>query len=182
MTLFRFFKVVVFSLFLGSLLSCAVAIVHTRLTPEYTGVDPKIVPYVNEYLELAAIQGIKFRHSVTIGFKDIQEDYVVGITNYGLFGFREIDIDATFWRESTWISRLTLVLHELDHAYCYRKHDYGDGKDYDEENIKHPIVGEGYFKDRCPVSIMFPVILPDDCMIRHYGEYVTELFDRCEPF
>jgi hypothetical protein len=153
-----------------------------KIKPEYNGVDSELIKYVKEYKELAKMRDITFNHNVTIGFKKLDGD-TVGITWYGL-GWREIDIDKYFWKYSTPMEKECLIFHELDHAYCDRSHDFGNGTPYPEYAIwkdgKEPQIGR--YNDGCPLSIMFPAILGDNCMLVHYNEYLTELFNRCVPY
>jgi hypothetical protein len=162
-----------------------------KLRPEYEGVDPRVQPLVDEYKALAKMNGIRFYNKVSIGFKKINRGNTVGVCNYGSF-FREIDVDIDFWLNSTNMSRLALVFHELSHCYCTRKHDYGKDKNYPEtalERLERALIwkvqgGEkpGYWDDGCPKSLMYPVIPDDECLMKHYQEYVLEMFDRCKPW
>ena len=162
-----------------------------KMRPDYKGVDPKIQPYVNEYMWLSTQFHIKFDDKVTIGFTKIDHGNVVGVCYYGGF-FREIDIDSDYWEHSTTTTRMTLMYHELSHCYCGRDHDYAPGKKYPETEagrrrqaekwLKEGGPRPGYWDDGCPVSLMYPVIVDDDCVQAHYNEYVKEIFDRCDPF
>ena len=145
---------------------CTIDIGARRMSPRYKGVDPELTNYVNDYTSLAKQSGIVFTHKVTIGFTDIKDDYIIGLTNYGL-GFREIDIDRQYWKGSSTMTRRILMYHELSHAYCYREHDFGEDRPYGEakENRKNNHKGEGFFKDGCPISIMYPIIIEDDCSL-----------------
>ena len=163
-----------------------------KLTPEYEGVDPRVSQLVNEYKELAKIQGITFKKDVTIGFKKINDKSIIGLTTYGL-GWREIDLDSDYWYDykTSSMSRMVLVFHELSHAYCDRCHDYGkDGDKYletEEERIKQAKEWIGlppgrYINDACPLSLMYPTVLTDDCTLAHYNDYIQEMFLRCKPW
>jgi hypothetical protein len=154
-----------------------------KIAPEYRGVDPKLEHFVKEFKELAEMQGITFKHGVSMGFKKLGGT-TVGLTTYGR-SFREIDIDTEFFNNSTEITRNTLVWHELVHAYCYRGHTWGYGRvypEYSEWHGKEP--KEGRYKDgsRCPLSIMYPSVLDDFCLLIHYGDYTTEMFRNCRPY
>ena len=157
-----------------------------KLTPEYKGVDPKVKDLVDEYKDLAKAQGITFKHEVTVGFKDIDDDGVIGICNYGE-NWREIDLDRSFWQQSSNITHLALLFHENGHCYCNRNHDY-KGKDYpslkeiDRQAREGKLGGFGYYPDKCPKSIMYPYILDDNCTLAHFNDYIEELFENCEPY
>jgi hypothetical protein len=169
------------------LTSCAQA--KVKLLPEYTGVDPRVQSLVDEYMWLSRQNNIIFTRKVTIGFKDIKRGTTIGLCTYSAM-FREIDIDITYWNNSTKTSKMALLFHELTHCYCGRGHDYGEDKAYPETEagriaraIRWKIEGgerPGYYEDGCPSSFMHPTILDDDCTRAHYQDYVEEMFERCK--
>ncbi len=181
-------------LLLSLTVACTINI-HTseRLIPRYSGVGPEFSILVNEYLDLGKNRGLKFKHTVTIGFTNIKNSDVIGICHYGRY-FREIDIDRDYWNRASKMSQMILLYHEMSHAYCDRNHDYGDGKlytDTDDDFALHKDFGmtghfnrnsDGYYGDHCPKSIMFPKILTDDCSKAHYSDYIKEMFNRCEAW
>lgn len=146
--------------------------------PEYKGIDPEIAPFSKEWLELAQIEGLRFKNNITIGFKNINEPEVVGMCRYEM-GFREIDIDKRYWNSSSELTKKSLVRHEMSHCYCGREHDYAENKEYygNERDKK-----EGFFEDGCPISILYPYVVSDTCMSHHYQEYSKEMFYRCTPY
>jgi hypothetical protein len=171
-----------------TLVSCATNC--SKMTPEYKGVDPRVQSLVNEYKDLAKIQGITFKNEVTIGFKKLNCGNAVGITYYG-WGWREIDIDSSYYYSSTETTKLTLLFHELDHAYCGRKHDYNgvlypatpearleQAKEWSKTGGPKP----GRYDDGCSKSFMYPVVLSDDCVLAHYNDYVIEMFKNCSSW
>lgn len=181
-------------LLLAMTIACTVNVrMMERFTPKYSGVDPAFVPLVNEYMDLARDCGIKFKHKVTVGFMDIKDSDVIGVCHYNTF-WREIDIDKDYWDRASKTSRMILVFHELSHAYCNREHDYGLGKKYDSSNMDVSIRSEfilptrfrhnmeGFYPDGCPLTIMYPKILNDSCVLDHYAEYMVEMFNRCEEW
>lgn len=164
---------------------------RVKLTPEYTGVDPRAQHIIDEFMWLSAQNDIGFNRKVTVGFKTINNGDVVGLCTYGGL-FREIDIDLSYWNHSTYTTKMTALFHELTHCYCRRGHDYGANLNYPESEsarlfraLRWKVEGgerPGYWDDGCPVSIMYPVVLDDDCMHRHYNHYTKEMFDRCRPW
>ena len=154
-----------------------------KIAPEYKGVDPKVEHFVKEYKELAEMNGITFKHEVTIGFKKLDQT-TIGLTSYG-WGWREIDIDERWWDNATEISKDALIFHELTHAFCYRGHDFGPGIKYPEYSDwkgKEPTIGHYQDGSFCPLSLMYPVVLDDFCMLTHFGDYMTEMFNRCQVY
>lgn len=174
---------ILYCLFVVALFSCTITLTGIRPVPDYNGVDPQIAPYANSWMDLAQKYNLKFEHKVTIGFKDINDGPTVGLTNFGV-GFREIDVDKEYWKDSTTIGKTILVWHELGHAYCNRMHDYKNGKEYKsaKEAIKDPDEKDGFFEDKCPITLMFPSIMEDDCFKFHYNDYVREMFGTCKPY
>ena len=159
---------------------------HEKPAPEHKGVDPAFTPYVQEYMFYAKTQGLKFDDTVTIGFKDMARSsgqyQTIGLTTYG-GSWREIDIDREYWYEHTKTSDMILLFHELTHAYCTRGHDYAKDKKYGEAGkINKDSEKDGYYEDGCPISIMYPVIINDDCTFAHYSEYTNEMFQNCDPW
>lgn len=171
------------------LLSCTtININHTP--PKSDFVDPRAVKLVSEYKELAAIMNIKFGSNVGISFVRIEEPNVIGLCYYA-FGYRQIEIDAPFWDYSDSNTRAALLFHELTHCYCTRKHDYKGGaypeskeeKDQEWEYMtKHGGDRPGYYPDGCPTSLMAPIVVDTSCFQAHYGHYIEEMFDRCDPY
>lgn len=171
--------------------SCATVFPNTKFGPEYQGVDTKAQPLVDEYMWLSKQNNLEFKHKVTIGFKKITEENVIGLCTYG-HKWREIDLDLDFWLTSSLSEREALLFHELSHCYCHRDHDYGDGKNYPEteklrieealEWRKHGGPKPGRYDDACPISLMYPVVVDSSCFLAHYGDYVKEMFDRCDPY
>jgi len=187
----KFFKIALYPVLLATLICCTLINMGYRSMPHYDKVDQEIAPYVNEYLYLANLRGLTFYHKINVGFKDTGDAVKmppglvpVGVSNQGLW-FREIDIDPEYWRYFTKTGRMALVFHELTHSYCGRGHDYGDGREYGRdgrEAIKNPSKADGFFEDECPISLMFPIIISDDCINRHADQYIEEMFQRCEPY
>jgi hypothetical protein len=173
----------------ASLSSCSGLPIKTK--PDYEGVDPRTQKLVDEYLWLSTQYHIKFYNKVTIGFRNINEGKVVGFCSNGGF-FREIDLDINYWNNSTNTTRTALLFHELAHCYCGRDHDYGKDLKYPETEalrreraLQWLIEGgprPGYWDDGCPVSLMYPMVVDNECMRTHYREYTEEMFDRCKPW
>ena len=179
---------IVFIMFLINFGCESCSFIKIKPHPEYKGVDPRVQPIVNEFKELAKIQGITFNDEVTIGFKRINSGDTIGICTQGL-GFHEIDIDEDWWNMSTKISHMSLLYHELSHCYCEREHDWGTGTAYPEiakerfeeviDSLRKGETPPGRYEDGCPLSILYPIVLDNQCFIGHYSDYVIEMFNRC---
>lgn len=160
-----------------------------KLRAEHTDIDPNLQPYVNEYKELARLHNVKFNHTVTAGFKqDLGYFGAVGLTTTALT-FREIDIKTNTWYDYSYISRMSLMYHELSHGMCERGHTYSDGVLYpnkvspevDTANLMIPPV-PGHYPDGCPLSLMAPFMVDDYCTLRYYSDYTAEMFKDCTPY
>lgn len=167
--------------------------------PEHVGeaVDPELKVIVDEFFSLSKRFNITFQNEASIGFSNLDKykKTAIGLCTYG-DGWREIDIDKNYWKRATWLSKIALVYHELAHAYCDRRHDYGKNKKYQDPEIQAIIdifnperipmslimTPPGFFDDGCPLSLMHPTIIDDVCTKKHYDHYVREMFERCDPF
>jgi hypothetical protein len=168
----------------------------SKTRPEYKGVDAKIQKYESEYKNLALARGIKFKNPVTIGFNTIKNKRragaVIGLCTCSK-NFREIDVDRAYWNANSDQSRRVLVFHEMTHCLCGRDHDYKKGSLYpDADTIRSKIMESvekvfykmdpGILSDGCPMSIMYPLILTDECSLAHWDMYKKEMFNRCVPY
>lgn len=170
---------------LFSIVSCTMVLTDARIVPRYHGVDPQLSGYVNEWLLLAEIEGITFKRSVSVGFTDIDRKFdhnlvAVAQCNYSVF-FREIDVEPKYWEMMSNISRFVTMAHELTHCYCGRSHTFGAGIEYRRDGKGH-YQKEGFFEDGCPISILYPEVLPDSCTINHLPYYLDEMFRGCRPY
>ena len=147
--------------------------------PKFEGVDPEIKPYVDEWFGLAFLYGLKFNNKVSIGFDNIKKTNVIAQCEYG-FGFREITVDSTYWKNMNPIDRAVTVEHELSHCYCNEGHQYGkEHRKYNNDGINPP---EAFFDDFCPKSLMYPYSIDQGCIYRHFSEYVDDMFKNCKPY
>lgn len=178
-------------MFLSCVIPASCATVNVRASNgsadhKYAEVNGFVATYVEQWIDLAKDRGLSFRHIVNIGFTNIKGTSV-GQTRFAK-EFREIDIDSTFWNKSTEMEKNMLVWHELAHAYCYRWHDFGKGKDrLYGDNVPLAIKkmedgGFGFYPDHCPRSLMFPALPEDHCFKKYYFEYINEMFQNCIPY
>jgi hypothetical protein len=185
-----FFKIANILLLLSLITSCTEP-EPAKTKPDYTGVDPRAQALVDEFMWLSKQNHIQFTHTVTLGFKDIDHGMAVGICTYAPY-FREIDLDVNYWNNTSNTTHAAMVFHELTHCYCARGHDYGENLQYPPteserttQALKWRLEGgqrPGYLDDGCPTTFMYPIVLDDECTLKHYSSYVQEMFDRCEPF
>lgn len=164
-----------------------------KTSRDHIGIDPELQVYVDDYVDRAKARGFEFKHSITVGFKTINEGAVIGLCTYNK-QWREVDIDVPFWESARFKSRMVLVFHELTHCLCSRGHDYGEGKEYpnsfvrkviDNINFQIPYRAAqkpGYYEDGCALSIMTPTIEDESCIQAHEEDYMKEMLDRCNPY
>lgn len=165
------------------LVSVVAHLKQIRFYPHQKGVNPILTPYVDRWLGLAKNNGLEFKNTVNIGFKKVTIDGAVGLCYYGS-KFREIEIDPEYWNRISYISKTVLVWHELSHCYCKRDHDYDKDKVYPtpKEIESQGKKIEGYYKDKCPLSLMYPIVVDELCFVMHSDDYAREQFQRCEPY
>lgn len=166
-----------------------------RQAPHYQGVDQRAMPLLKEYVKLAHSSNINFTNHISIGFLDIKRQSrghsVVGTCFFGP-DFREIEIDNEEWNKHPQEVRKNLLFHELIHCLCNRDHDFGDGERYYPINVEDwleylhgppfHLKKQGSYSDDCPLSIMYPRVLPKRCMGLHEKEYLKEMFNRCQAW
>lgn len=115
--------------------------------------DPYFNRYEQEFRELAEVYGWFTLPPVSIVFSDLshKQGPVVGLC-YSSVRKRIVQIDYTFWQNSSETSRTTLIRHELGHCLLGRDHT---------EN--------GY---------MAPAVLSDSYVKKHEAKLLQELFKR----
>ena len=164
----------------------------SKPSPDHAGIDDEIRSFEVMYRLDATANRIFFDKPVSIGFSSIKtkskSEAVVGLCTYGA-NFREIDVDRNYWDKSTWITRRTLIYHEMIHCFCGRDHTFKGGT-YPEadvmmkkkKNTAPYLMQPGYMADGCPMSIMYPYVLKDDCVSKHWDIYDKEMFEDCKPY
>ena len=155
------------------------------------GVDIRADSLYREYMKLSTDKHIVFKKKVSVVFGHLDKIGAVGVCERGET-YRKIEVDINYWNKTTKTKQMILLFHELNHCYCGRNHDYGNGIPYPEAaataaNTPFTIIGrdmedKGFFDDGCPVSLMYPQILKDSCTRAHYSEYIEEMFKRCRPY
>lgn len=178
----RFLRAVLMGCSLGFLTCCCTIIVtDLSFVPKKSGIDPKAKPYVDKWMNLAKEKGLIFDHNVSVNFENIDKDSIVGICHYGL-GFREITLDNKYWNTYSDTKKFMLVLHESGHCNCNRVHGWTENHIYENDGgYLHP-GKDGFFKDGCPITVMFPYNVEDFCYKAHYSEYIKDMLDKCKAY
>lgn len=155
--------------------------------------DPELRGIVTEYFRLSKRNNITFTSTIHMSIEDIGRDRVIGLCGFGIM-YRKIMFDKSYWEESTYLSKVSTVYHEMTHCYCGRTHDFEEGKEYPDMSLKStikrffgkyvysPLKPEGFMDDGCPSSIMLPYSFSDKCFKDHYDFYTKEMFNRCDPW
>jgi hypothetical protein len=173
------FRLINFLLLFLILVSFNTLLSKVKMHPKFKGVDPKVQTYTDEWMDLAGAYGLNFNHEVTIGFGDINRPNVVAQCEYG-WNFREITIDSTYWNNMDPVDRNMAVWHELGHCYCNEGHQFGkDHKKYNDDGINPP---DGFFDDSCPKSFMYPYVIYQGCIYKHFSQYLDDMFQNCKPY
>jgi hypothetical protein len=97
-----------------------------------------------------------------------------------VLGYSIITIDRATWDIKTELEKMELLYHELGHCVCGLPHTWEFGE-YDKESLRMGKKEEGFFEDLCPVTIMYPFTIEDECLKKHWQDYIKDLYNRCYP-
>jgi hypothetical protein len=88
---------------------------------DVTGIDPKFQGYVDMYV---GVKGSPLNYDIPIGFAP-QNGNVIGMCTRWSNGYRQIEVDPTYWNDPTTTEneRIALIFHELGHCDLNRDHD-----------------------------------------------------------
>lgn len=177
--MFNFIKVLVLLAFMAS---CAHKTVDES-SVVYKN-NPIFNKYYNEYTHLAKKRGILFKNRVLVTFFDTKSDQILGECVYSTP--RIVGINEGYWNSSDKTDKRILLDHELTHCLCDRLHDYGAGTLYPTvlqlNLLKTGNETEGYYSDKCPLSVMYPFVISSKCFTEHRSNYEKEMFNRCKPY
>lgn len=132
----------------------------TKDPRDVEGIDPEFASQVQlfEKLHGSAI-------SVPIGFKDLEPPRIGNCVVWSN-GYKQIEIDRTYWSEADEQARIGLLFHELGHCILNRKH---------EERTQF-YSGSGLYGD-VPISLMYPINFYSEFYTELQDYYLTELFN-----
>ena len=116
-----------------------------------SGIDPAFNSY---YAAFDTVYGTKV--SIAIGFAALPQPIAGQCMKYG-DGWRQIEIDPTYWASVDDDTRMVLVFHELGHCVFNRLHNWDT------------------MSDGCPLSIMQTDNFGDPCYAMHQADYLAEL-------
>lgn len=171
-------KSIIFVIMAAFLISCTPS---ARLSPHYKGVNNDLRPYLDSFKEEIAPN----KYDLTIDFDNLPGT-TAGTCFYIPPKKREIAIDRYQWLILTPAQKEGLVYHELAHCTCNMGHEYilsGIRVRYDGSliwSIFNSRSSDGFFKDKCPKSLMYPNILDHDCYKKHRKEYIKHLKSICK--
>jgi hypothetical protein len=186
------------SIQIGLFILLSLALFHScedeqhRKTKPHKDIGPEFRELTKEYLQLSSDHGIYHNRLVPIGLVDLSFDYPTIGTCWLYEHHRDIDIDSTYWKKASPLGKKMLTFHEMSHCYCGRGHDYGPKAEFNYSSgftaIFNKILvinkdkAHGYYKDGCPLSIMYPTTVADACYSTHYNDYIKEMFNNCKAY
>ena len=145
--------------------------------PKVVGIDPQAKSYVDNWLSLSNTYGFKITEEIKVGVIKINDGNVIGRC-YRSPVLRQVILDQSFWTQNGPIEKAALIYHELAHCYCNENHGWGKTGLYTKDGTND---SHGFFWDECPKSLMYPYVVGEECYLRHYAEYMDEMFKKCEP-
>lgn len=140
-------------------------IMPTKINPHDKDLQPVILQFADEMdIEQTEVDKfyVGFRTLPTKIDKETGEKYnIIGQCDYVS---NNISIDPKFWYASFQPERRkkAVVFHELAHCVC---------KQYKHDNSAK--------SDGCPVTIMNSSIPSQQCLVKHWEDYMDELYERC---
>lgn len=143
-------------------LIAAITVTLLTLLPSSNRIDEEFYPILDFYKEIG---GVIPTSSIIIKFGQLDLP-TAGVCNKKIHLLtndivrREIVISEKLWDHLDALEQYILVLHELGHCIQDREHI------------------EDLMEDRCPVSLMYPEILPPTCIEKHWYYYIDELFHK----
>lgn len=175
--------IIILSLFLSS--SCSGEMIQNNFKQT---VDPEFEYYLKEYKTIInSKDGSKKElydnriDKLSINFADLEKN-VLGECTWEIDGSYKIEISKIYWQNSTFIGKQFLIYHELEHCVRFRPHTHIKKKKEDFWDYLEALAQalglikkQGFFKDGCPDSIMYPYDTTELCNINHYNEYIEEM-------
>jgi len=167
-------------------------------TPLLPYINPVFTPYIEDFKKesLGLVEDSDFSKA-SIEFAELgysrsrfapgpSASAVIGLCHYRGSRGNLIEIDKTYWTESSDVERWSLMFHELGHCICYRPHPPTDNlwavNLLDFLGVNH-VRGMGpTMPDGCPQTLMNPTVVSDLCIQRHKAAYVKEIFQGCMTF
>lgn len=128
--------------------------------PATTQIDPVFESYIR-FIPNSMFSLIEDSHLVVkLGIIKDKEVVAFCAKEYSLLGKltrRLIIFDKDYWNGFSYKKRQLTILHEFGHCLYNMGHD---------ERLR---------PDGCPISIMYPTVLSEVCIERHYDEYLLQL-------
>lgn len=147
-------------------------------------IDNRILPIVSEFFFLRDGK-IVDNYPVTVVVGHLENPKWMGMCRVGIFG-PEVTISEDFFKSESYLQTHSTTFHELGHCVLGRGH-YPPTSWSDVRSIRtfmmyiNHLRGkeiEVFMKDGCPASIMYWANFSDYCYLRHFEEYIDELFRK----
>ena len=91
----------------------------------FVNIPEPLWDYFERFEEAALERGFLFdlnNFNLTAEIVEITEEGVAGTCSYGSHTPKHIEIDATFWNQSSDLFKEFVVFHELGHCFLFRDH------------------------------------------------------------
>lgn len=165
----RFFKAFILCTLIGcTTATTATTAIVTKLEYRYSKIkhDKIFDSFIKEFHELTDLYIGRIKIRVTDKMKEREDNKTtIGICYYSntyTSRYNHIEINREFWTDSSYITRKSLIFHELSHCV---------GLYFEHSNSNMP---DGI----CPISIMDAVMPPEYCLLKNWNFYEQELKER----
>lgn len=147
-------------------------------------IDPSLLPTVSEFFFFKDGKIVE-NYPVTAHLGHLENPIWMGMCRVGIFGV-EITISEDYWKKESYLQMHSTVFHELGHGILGRGHypptTWADVRSFRDFalylNHLRGIETSAFMSDGCPVSIMYWASFSDYCYLKHFEEYIDELFKK----
>ena len=95
----------------------------------------------------------------------------------------KIQIDPEWWYRMGDYDHWSVLYHEIAHCGCGEDHPIEASQEWFFDFLHHLNVQASHapwLPDGCPKTLMYPIVVGQECIYRHEDEYVKELFRNCQ--
>lgn len=115
--------------------------------------------------------------------KEIDHKNAIAVCYQQLVFPLKIQIEKEWWYRTGDYEHWSVVYHEAGHCVCHLDHTSDTDSEWFFDLLAHHgvrAIHAPWMADGCPKSLMYPIVVGQDCVIRHEDEYVKELFAKCQ--
>lgn len=159
-------------------------VVSSSVLPQKSSIDPRLLPIVSEFFFMKN-GNMLIEDGLIVKIGPLKEPSWVGLCEYGIFA-NTVTISDREYDKNEPLQLHSTVMHELGHAVLNRGH-YPPETLADVTSFKYLMLYlkikaggtvPSHREDFCPISIMYPYSFSDYCYLKHFQEYMEELFDK----